>query len=158
MENAAMTHKELVRRAALWLRNNQRCSVVLVERSTRVSETPDSLGFVNGSLSILVECKASRSDFLADKAKFFRRFEDMGVGDKRYFLAPPGVVREHDDLNGWGLLICSAHQVQEAKPPAIKRGNKHNEVAMLVSAMRRLEIAATVFVRTDEPPAAEEGK
>jgi hypothetical protein len=44
--------------------------------------------------------------------------------------------------------------VRELVAPTPKAANRVNEVAMLVSAIRRLELAGTVFVRHEEaaPP------
>jgi hypothetical protein len=39
------THAQLVQRAALWLRNNERCRVVLTEQTTGSGEIPDALGW-----------------------------------------------------------------------------------------------------------------
>lgn len=65
-----LTHKNAVKRMVLWLRNSRGCAVVMAERSsTYVIEKPDVIGWKSNSASILIECKVSRSDFLADKLK-----------------------------------------------------------------------------------------
>lgn len=156
MKTEALTHKQLVNKAALWLRNNQNCSVVICERATRVSETPDCLGFAQGSISILIEAKTSRSDFLADKNKWVRKSDDRGVGDKRFYFCPPGVVTAADDLNGWGLIELVGNRCYVQQPAEFKPANKANEVAMLVSMVRRLEIAGAVFVRHEPQVEAHE--
>ena len=70
-----ITHKALVRRLAKWLKYTKRMTVVMSELSTRNSETPDVMGWIGNAHSILIECKASRQDFLADKNKWFRKYE-----------------------------------------------------------------------------------
>jgi hypothetical protein len=141
------THKELVRRAAIWLQNNQKCSVVICDRKTRITETPDAIGFKNGSTSILIECKATRSDFLGDSKKYFRANEEHGVGDYRYYMAPPGIILPSDEIPGWGVLECRPHHCKVIREPVFKESNKRNEVAILTSMVRRLELAGAVFVR-----------
>ena len=145
------THKEACNRIARWLQGTAGCAVVMTERVTRVSETPDAIGWKSDGTSILVECKVSRSDFHADKAKSFRRYEDSGVGLLRYYAAPRGILTPEDMPEGWGLLELSEHLVRVKKHPDAKQANKAAEVSMLVSAIRRLELAATVFVRHEEP-------
>ena len=146
-----LTHKNAVKRMVLWLRNSRGCAVVMAERSsTYVIEKPDVIGWKSNSASILIECKVSRSDFLADKLKSFRRMEEMGLGDFRYFAAPKGMLTPEDMPEGWGLLEIGEHQVRERLPAQPKTANKTAEVSMLVSCIRRLEISATVFVRHDD--------
>jgi hypothetical protein len=147
IQEAAISHKELIRRAALWLQNNQDCSVVICDRKTRVTETPDAIGFKHGCTSILVECKTTRSDFLADGKKYFRSREEYGVGDYRYFMTPPGLVKPTDEIDGWGVIECHPRQCRIIREPTFKTANKRNEVAMLTSMVRRLELAGAVFVR-----------
>lgn len=145
-----MTHNELVSRAEKWLKN-QGCSVTINDtfRSyTAWGELPDSIGWRDG-ISILVECKASRSDFLADKKKPFRAEPEKGMGDWRFFLSEPNVINVEDLPDGWGLLW--------AMPKTIKKvhgvpGNcgwwnekpfmpcKRSETMMLVSALRRMVV------------------
>lgn len=151
------THKEACERTARWLQNTMGCAVVMTERTTRVPETPDAIGWKGDGTSILVECKVSRSDFHADKAKPFRSFEADGVGRHRYYAAPAGILTPEDVPDGWGLLEIAERQVRVRKYPEDKPANKTAEVAMLVSAIRRLELAATVFVR-HEPPESPNGQ
>jgi hypothetical protein len=149
------THKEGVKRVAAWLSGTKRMAVVMAERVvTACSETPDAIAWSSRGESILVEVKVSRADFHADKTKIFRRDEDFGVGTLRYFAAPAGVLKPEDMPEGWGLLAIHQYQVRELLAPATKTANRVNEVAMLVSAIRRLELAATVFVRhaNDDAP------
>jgi len=147
-ESYTCTHKEGVKRVAAWLSGTKRMAVVMAERVvTACTETPDAIAWSGRGESILVEVKVSRSNFHADKAKIFRRDEDYGVGTFRYFAAPAGILKPEDLPEGWGLLAIHQYQIRELVAPAVKSANRVNEVAMLVSAIRRLELAATVFVR-----------
>ena len=72
-----------------------------------VSETPDAWGFNSYGQTMLLEAKASRSDFLADKRKFFRRLPALGLGQFRYYIAPSGVISQQDLPPRWGLIIAN---------------------------------------------------
>lgn len=105
-----MTHAKLVDAAVAWLRR-QGCPVVVGELVTGSAETPDALGWISGR-SILVECKASRADFLADAKKPFRIHPALGMGDLRFFLAPAGLIRPDELPAGWGLLEAGGRGVK----------------------------------------------
>src|SRR5690554_3167455 len=142
------THKRLVRRMAQWLKGTKRMSVVCSELSTRVSETPDVIGWQSGETtapSILIECKVSRADFLADGKKWFRRHASMGMGDRRYVAAPKGLLSPEEMPDGWGLLEVDRF-VRVVKEAEAMSASKGRECVMLVSALRRLEIATAVYV------------
>ena len=145
-----MTHKELVNRAFKWIRDrNMGCTVAMKELKTWNNETPDIIGFWSGGKSMLIECKASRNDFLADKHKHFRKSAELGMGDTRYFLAEDGIIKPEDLQDGWGLLKITEHQIREIKESSVFPANKNAELTMMISVLRRLEIAATVFVRQE---------
>ena len=150
-----ISHKELVKQAGLWLRNNTRThTVVITELATSSSETPDAIGFSAQGYSTLIECKTSRPDFHADKKKYFRRNMDYGMGHKRYFMAPIGLLKPEELPENWGLIEIYAktdsgrRKRYETKIathfPVI---NERAQTGMLVSVMRRLEISTAVFVR-----------
>lgn len=122
-----------------WLKKERRA--VVVSEIASGSEQPDALGW-RGTETTLIECKASRADFLADRKKFFRRNLWQGIGDFRYYLAPVGVVRETDALpEGFGLLEVNPvtgkiqKRIQARRQPekATRR-----EVAILLSLIRRI--------------------
>ncbi len=150
-----ISHKELVKQAGLWLRNDsQMHTIVITELSTSSSETPDAIGFDAGGFSTLIECKASRADFCADKKKHFRRNPASGMGHRRYFMAPVGLLKPDELLEDWGLIEIyektdrGRRRRYETKTathcPEI---NERAQTGMLVSVMRRLEISTAVFVR-----------
>lgn len=143
-----MTHADLVVRAEKWLKSRG-CGVVFRDEFralTHSGEQPDAIGWRDG-LSILIECKASRSDFLADKRKRFRQDPVIGMGDWRFFMTPAGVVSPDDIPEGWGLLHATTKQIKRVhnvptngqwwtKKPF--EGNKRSETQMMYSALRRM--------------------
>lgn len=98
-----MTHAELVRRAARWLRTTARCTVVLVEHHGGSRTVPDAIGW-RGSYSVVVECKTSRSDFLRDRRKPSLTSYAERPGFKCYYLTEAGLLTPPDLPFGWGLL------------------------------------------------------
>ena len=100
-----MTHQQLVKKAATWCKS--KCGVVITEMvCLNVSgEIPDCIGFTDGgTVSFLIECKASRSDFKADSKKMFRKNGFLGMGDFRFYLAPKGMINIEELPKGWGLI------------------------------------------------------
>src|SRR5215469_3324498 len=89
----AMRHSQLVARAADWLRHRYGCGIVLSEQYCATGEVPDVIGWKASCQSVLVECKVSRSDFLADALKPFRLRPEDGLGSKRFYCAPAGMIR-----------------------------------------------------------------
>ena len=144
------THKKLVRRMAQWLKYTKRMTVVISELATRNSETPDVIGWVGGAESILIECKVSRADFLADGKKRFRRYSNQGVGDFRYIAIPPGIIKPDELPEKWGLLEVDSYHIKMLVKAECQETSKRNECVMLMSALRRLEIATAVYVVKDE--------
>ena len=155
-------HAELCALGERWLRGSGRCRVVLrdpFKAAVASGECPDVIGW-GGGISILIECKTSRRDFLADRRKCFRVKPELGMGDFRLFLAPPGIIHVADLPEGWGLLVAESGKVRIHGPmprqytmkcygvtrktrnaihwyPAPFKGNKDAENAMLVSALAR---------------------
>ena len=145
-----MTHDELVIRAERWLKN-MGCGVVFNDNfhaATLYGEEPDAIGWRDG-LSLLVECKASRGDFLADRKKRFRQDPAEGMGDWRFMMCPPGMIAADEIPDGWGLLYAHPRKVEKVcgvptntqwwsgKP---FEANKRRETQLMYSALRRLSI------------------
>ena len=140
-----MTHSEIVNRAERWLRNTLYCRVVLTELTayTRSGETPDVIGWVN-NFSILVEAKTSRADFFADRKKHSRRHDLPALGQWRFYLTPPGLLKPEEIPHGWGLYEVRGRSVvftagvkyRNAAVPPFESCLK-SERAMLVSALAR---------------------
>jgi len=147
------THDDLVKIAERWLLGSKGCGFAFAELMTQsnTGEIPDALGW-KGNKSILVECKTSRSDFLADKKKPFRAMPELGIGAYRYYLCPEGVITPDDLPAKWGLVWVSNRGVAKQKVgPKGKFGwentvfyhptrNTRNEHQMLYSALRRIHL------------------
>lgn len=142
-------HKELVEIGYRWLkRPKQRncipcygsCSIAFKELSNCVREEPDVIGF-RGWCSILIECKATRSDFLSDRKKSFRKNESEGMGQYRFYLTNEGIIKPEEVPVGWGLIIVKERfrGVYVVKDPIeFKEYNLVNERALLCKLLRRI--------------------
>src|SRR5439155_26474492 len=97
-----MTHSQLVQQAVIWLRA-YRCGVILSEQSCANGEMPDAIGWKRASHSVLIECKISRSDLLADRDKPFRQKSELGLGCERFYLTPSPLFRAQASPPGFGL-------------------------------------------------------
>lgn len=137
-----MTHAKLVDLAVRWLRR-YRCGVVLSEQACVSGEMPDAIGWKRTCHSVLVECKASRADFLADREKPFRRKPEAGVGCERYYLAPRKLIRPDEVPAGWGLLEVNGREVERVKSAAknLRTGEGFGyEMNLLLASLRRVEV------------------
>lgn len=153
-----ISHHELVDRAFLYL-HTIGCSIRFKERVTSISENPDAMGFGGRNFSILIECKASRADFIMDKKKWFRKKPEDGMGYKRYFMTPVGMLKPSEIPKGWGLL-----EVYEKTPrmnrrvcitvdaEAFHKRNREAEIKYLISAIRRINISMAVFIEPESKP------
>src|ERR1700739_740850 len=135
-----MTHPQLVRKAVEWLRKYG-CGIVLSEQTCVSGEVPDAIGWKGACRSVLVECKLSRADFLADAAKPFRQDPDLGLGCERWYLAPAGVLRPQDLPAHWGLLECAGGKVRTAVRAARRNLRTPTgllyEMNLLLASLRR---------------------
>jgi hypothetical protein len=137
-----VTHPKLVELAVRWLRG-YRCGVVLSEQACISGEVPDAIGWKRACHSVLVECKISRADFLADRVKPFRLEPEDGVGCERFYLAPAGLIRTDELPPGWGLLEASNRRVElrrkSAKNLRTSAGFGY-EMNLLLASLRRVEL------------------
>jgi hypothetical protein len=137
-----MTHAQLVEKAVRWLRW-YRCGVVLSEQACVSGEMPDAIGWKRACHSVLVECKVTRSDFLADQAKPFRQKPEKGVGSERFYLAPPSLITLEELPAGWGLLELRRGRIEmihgSAKNLRTAVGFR-NEMNLLLASLRRVEV------------------
>lgn len=131
-------HAELVEKAARWLAS-QGNAVVITDMASSAPETPDAIGWT-GRFSTLIECKASRSDFLADASKPFRgsRGVDRAMGHWRYYLTPRGMVRPTELPVGWGLLEPAGGGLAVVVAAKANDEDRSYESALLCSALRRV--------------------
>lgn len=140
-----MTHADLVTVAAAWL-TRKGCNVVLTERCARGGETPDAIGwFCEGFRSIVIECKVSVDDFRRDKRKMWRRANPEygtvfpAMGERRWYLAPSGLLAAEALPVHWGLLEWTGKIVKVAKPAptlAVNQRDVRSEAALLLSELR----------------------
>ena len=131
-----ITHDKLVKKARAWLL--RRYGVVISEMAAG-RETADAIGL--GGDSTVIECKASRSDFLADRNKSFRQFPDFGMGDQRFYFAPKALIKPDELPPGWGLLELSDQYILKTKESEHFKKDHQAEIRLLVSTIRRLNIA-----------------
>ena len=134
------THTALVDRAARWLRS-QGCSTVVTRKSAGMGfEEPDAIGWKGFGWSLLVECKAGRADFLRDRKKPHRVHPSLGVGTRRVYFAPPGVIQPHELPPSWGLVEVSGQRCKVVVQPRDQpEKNRHAELCILLAHCRRLE-------------------
>jgi hypothetical protein len=137
-----MTHAQLVEKAVRWLRS-YRCGVVLSEQACVSGEMPDAIGWKPACHSVLVECKVTRADFLADYEKPFRRKPERGVGSERFYLTPPALIKPEELPTGWGLMQCRRGHIEMLRPSAKNMRTAvgfRYEMNLLLSSLRRVEV------------------
>ena len=92
-------------------------AVELSSITTCTVESPDIIAFhqnISDSSCIVFEIKLSRSDFKADFSKECRR-PGRGMGVRRYYVVPTGLVSATEDLNGWGLIYFDGKSLELVK-------------------------------------------
>lgn len=147
MNNEKTTHDQLVIRAMKWLRKPSSgknicyrgaCGVVVPELNSFAQEQPDVIGWLNGGVSHMIECKTTRSDFLAESRKAHRK---NSSGTYRWYLSPPNIITEQDVPEHWGLLHCYPKKITVVVDAPINPDrNVYAELAMMYSLLRRVEI------------------
>lgn len=98
------SHSDVVEIGAKWLKQKIKCPVIAKEiKCTGSREIPDVIGF-RSDTSFLIECKASRNDFLSDFKKPERQGLRSALGNYRLYLAPKGVIDHLKVPTSWGIL------------------------------------------------------
>lgn len=137
-------HAQLVKRAVEWLRHYYRCGVILSEQYCASGEVPDVIGWKGKCRSVLIECKVSRADFLADAAKPFRLYPEDALGSERLYFAPKGMIVPSEIPQNWGLLECAGREVcLRVKPPRKdlrSQAGLMKEMNLLLASLRRVEV------------------
>jgi hypothetical protein len=126
------------------------CPVVISEIAGG-REEPDVIGFKHGGESLVIECKASRSDYLAEKKKSIRRelpprfaplahSNSAGMGSRRYYLTPENLVTVDELPQGWGLLelMKNKRTIGLRCGSALFEKDAHAEINLLISTLRRM--------------------
>jgi len=149
-----MTHAALVDLAVKWLRTRYRCGIVLSEQACCSGEVPDVIGWKQRCRSVVIECKVSRADFLADRAKPWRQNPEIALGCERFYLAPAGLSSAAELPVGWGLLEIRNRKVEVAIACPKRRSLRSaegliNEMNLLLASLRRVEVRIDPQTITD---------
>lgn len=139
------THAELCTLAVKWLKrmpsaNGPGCQIAVSEcRSGWSGEIPDAIGFLAAyadAVSVVVEAKTSRSDFLADRKKPHRA-PGQGIGVYRYMMCPEGVIRVDELPEGWGLLwVNKRGHIKPKVGPASMAGGRYDDYQASLEAFK----------------------
>jgi hypothetical protein len=144
-----ITHRDLCIRAAKYLRSNgivpfHKCAYSVCELE-RIGECPDAFGWSSGSTQ-LIEAKATRSDFLSDKKKYWRKNPYFGLGSYRSYICPEGLIEESELPRAWGLLyVLESGKILEIKEAESQACSHQAEVNLISSILRRNEIKPQMF-------------
>jgi hypothetical protein len=146
-------HAQLVARAVDWLRRSYKCGIILSEQYCATGEVPDVIAWKGFCKSVLVECKVTRADFLADAVKPFRLKPGEGLGCQRFYMAPAGMIAANELPQYWGLLELHGRDVRMAVKPG--RNDQRSEVGLmkemnlLLASLRRVEVRIEPQTITD---------
>lgn len=141
-----MTHADLVQHGVRWLRGRMKCRLVFAELSTSAWMIPDVIGWRMGS-SVLLECKRTRKDFFSDREKFAHKHERV-PGKHRWYLTPPGLIKEHEVPAGWGLIEARGRRtftIVEAPKRVLTEQEHAEEALILTSAVSRLQTGRSQY-------------
>ena len=144
-----ITHRNLCIKAAKYLRSNgihpwhrAQYSVYELERT---GESPDAFAWGNSSTQ-LIEAKISRSDFLSDKKKLWRKIPYYGLGKFRSYLCPINIIKPEDLPKHWGLLyIDEKGKITKIKEASSQESNHIEEINLITSILRREGIKPKMF-------------
>lgn len=94
--------------------------------------------------TVLVECKVTRSDFLADKAKPHRHVG--GIGNWRYYMAPEGLISPEELPEKWGLVEVNARGHLKTRVGAYTDSNYELQRQRLAAMRHESETAREFFL------------
>src|SRR5271155_545978 len=146
-------HTQLVRKAEEWLRRCYRCGIVLPEQYGATGEIPDVIGWKGNCRSVVIECKVSRGDFLADANKPWREKPEDGLGCERFYLSSPGLIAVEELPKQWGLLeygrngICI--MIKPGRNSLRSPAGLIKEMNLLLASLRRVEVRIEPQTITD---------
>ncbi|WP_380092111.1 hypothetical protein [Deinococcus cellulosilyticus] len=122
-------------------------------------EFPDVIGFRQW-WTVIIECKISRADFLADAKKPHRVRVQQGIrkgmGNYRLYACPTGLIKPEELPEKWGLLyfseggrckaIINPLDMQGAvlRAPYVFDADRQEEMNMMYSALRRLHLRGRI--------------
>ena len=141
-----MNHAELIERGVKWLKRQKgqlySSPVILTEFHSFANEIPDIIGFSHHN-TVVIECKASISDFKADQNKSHRhRMVGKKLGNHRFYLCPAKLLVPDLIPEGWGLLYCHPGKIT-TEIPAPRHNDPYiraEEYKVLYSIARRTVI------------------
>lgn len=137
-------HAQLIARAVEWLRRRYKCGIILSEQYCATGEVPDVIAWKGFCKSVLVECKVSRADFLADGGKRFRQKPEEGMGCQRFYMSPAGLIRPDELPKHWGLIELHGRDVRmKVKPGRVDlrtQAGLMKEMNLLLASLRRVEV------------------
>ncbi|WP_186214505.1 hypothetical protein [Burkholderia gladioli] len=113
---AGKIHSDLIEWAVRWLRRNGFVVMATEISCLGVREQPDAIGF-RSTCSVVLEAKASRADFLADRRKPERAPNANGLGVYRFYICPEGLIQPDELPPGWGLLYVADRKIVEVLRP-----------------------------------------
>lgn len=146
-------HAQLIARAVEWLRRRYKCGIILSEQYCATGEVPDVIAWKGHCKSVLVECKVSRADFLADAGKSFRQKPEEGMGSQRFYMATTGMIGAGELPKHWGLLEVRGRDVRMAvKPGRVdlrSEAGLMKEMNLLLASLRRVEVRIEPQTITD---------
>lgn len=136
-----LSHSDLCAVAARWAMSWRRPKLVAVEPAF-YGERPDIFTADETGHTSVFEVKVSRSDWLSDRKKKWRR-PGCGLGYWRAFIAPAGLIDVDEVPDNWGLIEhrCSMDRghwltvVREPQPNPER--NHEQEIAALIWLARR---------------------
>lgn len=146
-----MTHRELCLFAAQKIRTGihwdvPKCPYSIVEPFSFCSdEQPDVFAW-NYWTTVMIECKVSHADFLADLKKPFRVNPERGIGRHRFYCCPDGIIKEEEVPNGYGLLyVVDGKMKMIRKSERFERHNANGEIGIVTSIVKRNGIKPQLF-------------
>ena len=131
--------------------------ITAVELSTITTctvESPDIIAFhqnISNSSCIVFEIKLSRSNFKADFNKECRR-HGRGMGVRRYYVVPTGLVSATEELNGWGLIYFDGKSLELVKESRLYDNTERDtfgETNTLINLIKRGVKWKSVFDNDD---------
>lgn len=134
---SVLTHRQVINLSATWLsnlpmRSPMRSMIILREPTTYIStygnELPDVIGITDGSSSVNIEVKVSRSDFFADKKKRHTH----PFGHHKIYACPTGLINPEEIPEKWGLLYVNGRGGKLVKRPEMFNDEEVNSVAPLI--------------------------
>ncbi|HEY0565842.1 MAG TPA: hypothetical protein VGC88_09670 [Terriglobales bacterium] len=139
--------------AVKWLRTRYQCGIILSEQYCATGEVPDVIAWKGHSQSVLVECKISRADFLADAEKPFRKKPEDGLGCERWYCVPANLIKAEELPPGWGLLEYYERACHLTVKPTNTQMRSQigmaKEMNLLLASLRRVEVRIEPQTITD---------